>query len=83
MLVTHSFGESNVWIVPDSEWRVQYYIAYNENTYATYVDFETSTWKEGLWENGNGEISETTWNFAAAGWVPAPVRDVYTIPNLY
>jgi len=34
---------------------------------------------------GNDMLSETTWDFAAAGWVavPAPLPDVFTIPNIF
>ena len=83
MLVTESFDESNDWIVPDSEWRVRYKMekAGIEYEYATYMDFDTSTWKEGLWLGNTGEISETTWNFAAAGWVAAVPELV--LPNIY
>ena len=87
MMVTKSFGKSNSWVIPDSEWRIRFHIAKNDHEYATYVDFDTSMWKEGLWEDGT-MLSETTWNFAAAGWVavaapPTVVPDVFVIPNFY
>ena len=90
-MVTKGFGKSNSsWVIPDSEWRIRFHIAKNDHEYATYVDFDTLMWKEGLSEDDT-MLSETTWNFAAAGWVaatptvavPVVVPDVLVIPNLY
>ena len=73
MLVTQDDDEPRSWTLPDLEWRVLYLITMpsgKKYKYATYIDFGTSTWKEGLSLYNDGDISETTWNFAASGWTP-------------
>lgn len=49
MLTTTSFGKANSWVIPNSEWRTQFWIDYEETYYSTYVDFDTMTWAETLW----------------------------------
>lgn len=82
MQVTNSFGESNEWgPLPDSEYRIWYAIENKGNAYTTYVDYDTSTWREGLWEFATSKVSETTWNFAAAGWISAADKSAIMAAN--
>lgn len=83
IMVTNSFDADNTWIIPNAEWRIRYAINEMNMEYATVVDFESSTWKEGLWLDDE-YLSETTWNFAAVGWEAEPnlsLPDIYDLDH--
>lgn len=67
---TASFGVSNAWIIPNSEWRTWFKITVDgvDYSYTTYVDFDTLTWKETFWDGPTSRIAETTWKLTETSW---------------